>query len=100
VGLDHECQIPVRAGPDRRVAWIAVRQCALHELPRHERRLGRVWILFHLHGGIEQELVCGAGESELGSRQIGSLGFLVLHVCMKTCKHEIAHGWKVHLNSC
>ncbi len=72
VGLDHECQIPVRAGPDRRVAWIAVRQCALHELPRHERRLGRVWILFHLHGGIEQELICGAGESGLGSRQVAA----------------------------
>jgi hypothetical protein len=69
VGLDHKCQIPVRAGPDRRVARIAVRQCALHELPRHERRLGRIWILFHLHGGIEQELVCRAWEFGLGSRQ-------------------------------
>ena len=53
VGLDHERQIPVCAGPDRRVAWIAVRQCALHKLPRHERRLGRVWILFDLHSGIQ-----------------------------------------------
>jgi hypothetical protein len=52
VGLDHERQIPVRAGPDRRVAWIAVRQCALHKLPRHKRCLGRVGVLFDLHGSI------------------------------------------------
>ena len=94
VGLDYERQIAVCARPDRRVAWVAVRQGALHELTRHKRRLGRVRVLFNLHGGIQQELVCGTGKLGFGSRQFDDLGFLVFHVCMKACKHEITHGRK------
>jgi len=79
-------------------AFTAVRQGTLHELTCHKGRFGRVRILLDLHGRIQEELVCGAGEFGLRFWQGGSLSFLVLHVCMKTCKHEITHGWKVHLN--
>ena len=79
------CQIPVRAGPDRRVAWIAMRQCALHELPRHERR-PRVASGFCF---ISTAASSRSWSAELGSLGLGlgksaaPIGFLVLHVCMK-----------------
>src|SRR5260370_6679254 len=63
--LNDEREISIGTSPDRHVAGIAMWQGALHELTRHESRLGRVGILVDLHRCIQKEMVCGAKRSGL-----------------------------------